>query len=116
MSWETRWAQHQRNITWVAAQIRICNMARRLLRPYEQQDFWQLLWKADTSNRPELLPLRRLVMEDEEFKDYYRQRFVNYALALCSKIFDTRKWLYEARALRWKTEEYERSRHAHSTA
>jgi hypothetical protein len=94
-------AQHKKNVAWVNEQIRICLMARRLLKGEEQKNFSWLIRSASEHNRPELLPLREKIENNE----FYSLRFQNYDRGILSNVFDIHKWLYEARALKWKEAE-----------
>lgn len=94
-------AQHKKNVAWVNEQIRICLMARRLLKGEQQKNFRYLIHNASEHNRPELLPLQAKIKDDE----FYSLRFQNYDRGILSNVFDIRKWLYEARTLKWKEAE-----------
>ena len=105
MTREQRIKQHRKNVEWINGQIRICIMARRLLKGQPPKNYWWLIRDASEHVRPELLPLKALVFDSEAYRESYRLRFENYNLALLSEVFDIRKWLYEARALKWKEQE-----------
>lgn len=92
--------QHQKNVAWANQQIRICLMARRLLKKYEQKDFGWLINNASEHNRPELLPLKEAINNES-----WRLRFQNHDLALIAVIFNAHLFVYEARLLKWKQEE-----------
>lgn len=91
---------HNQNKAWVNQQIRICLLARRLLKGVHQNKYWQMIHDASEHHHPELLPLKTAT--DNEC---YRLRFENYNLGLLNEVFDIRKWIYEARALKWKEQE-----------
>jgi hypothetical protein len=96
-------AQHKKNVAWVNEQIRICLMARRLLYDDFKKDYYHLIHNASEHNRPELLPLREKVCV--EHNEFFSLRFQNYDRGILSDVFDIRKWLYEARMLKWKEAE-----------
>jgi len=92
-------AIHQKNVAWANDQIRICLMARRLLKGQEQKNFDWLIRDANEHNRPELIPLKDAI---EKYRESWRLRFQNYSLALLSTIFDIKKFIFEARSLKWE--------------
>ena len=95
-------AQHKKNVAWVNEQIRICLMARRLLKGEQKKDFYNLIRNASEHNRPELLPLREKVFVEHD--EFYSLRFQNYDRGIMSDVFDIQKWIYHARELKWKEE------------
>lgn len=94
-------AIHKKNVAWINEQIRICLMARRLLKDDFKKDFYRLIYNASEHCSPELLPLREKIEHDE----FYSLRFQNYNRGMLSNVFDIHKWLYEARTLKWKEAE-----------
>lgn len=93
---------HKNNVQWVNDQIRICLMARRLLKGREQKDFDLLITHATEHHNPELLPLKQAIAKYQAGWDV---RFHSFSIGVLSEIFDTRKFIYEARCLKWKEEE-----------
>ena len=45
------------------------------------------------------------LIESEPYRDAYRLRFSNYGAAILHAVFDIRKWIYEARVLKWRAQE-----------
>lgn len=95
-------ALHKKNVEWANDQIRICLMARHLLKGREQSKFSMLLHHANEHSDAELLPLKAAIAK---YQDGWNLRFQNYSLGLLSEIFDTKKFIYEARCLKWKEQE-----------
>jgi len=93
--------QHQKNIVWINEQIRICLMARRLLKGEKEANYSHLIWSASEHHRPELLPLKEAVNTE-----FWSLRFTSYGRALISTVFDVKHFIYEARLLKWKAEEH----------
>lgn len=93
---------HKKNVTWANDQIRICLMARRVLKGIEQSKFSMLLHHANEHSDAELLPLKQAIAK---YQDGWNLRFQNYSLGLLSEIFDVKTFIYEARTLKWKEQE-----------
>jgi hypothetical protein len=94
---------HKRNVAWVNEQIRICVMARRLLKGHKQSSYAWLIQHSDCNGHPELAPLKEAIAKHRES---WNLRFGSYNLALIRDIFDLRHFVYQARTLKWKEQEY----------
>jgi coproporphyrinogen III oxidase len=91
---------HKKNVKWINEQIRICLMARRLLKGIEQKNFEHMIRNANEHHRPELLPLKEALQGE-----YFSLRFSSYDRGILGTIFDIHHFLYEARKLKWKEAE-----------
>lgn len=97
--------QHRQNVEWVNGHIRICRLARRLLKGIAPSSYAWRIREANEPSNQELAPLKALI-ESEPYRESYRLRFESYGSAILSTVFDVRKWIYEARMLRLRAQEF----------
>jgi len=95
MKTQQEWIEiHQKNKNWINQQIRICLLARHLIKNDPQKMFEFLIRKADSNNRPDLIPLRELTNDH-----YWTERFQNYDKGIIGTIFNIKHFIFEARKL-----------------
>jgi hypothetical protein len=101
MTREVRIYYHQKAVAWVNEQIRLCLLARRVLKGYNPEKYYMHIVHATVHCGAELLQLREALFQNP----VWALRFESYRKGLINKVFDVTHYIAEARTLKIKQQE-----------